>query len=392
MASATNQKGYTLLLTLVITVILFLIISTFTVASMNQNKQIKSTDTTFLATSNAEMGIEKFESVLNKEIDNNKTLYEACKNSGKSDYECYKTAYTTIYNNVLKTPSTYNDPSLYNIEIAQAVLPANLTQTIAENHIIKFKSIGKVPGDSKTKFITASIKLPFQMVSISAPENLNESYFSLGPITTANSHKPSKVSDIKAKDIDDYFSRSKVNVLNPNGSFEQVKANPGQLPNGLSNLKIYSEGTIDFSKFVDTSNQTKIQAKRIVFSHSSQVQTDINNSFLRAEKIDHCSSEKCADGSFNKSISVSNSCIIVNDLTKFLLNTLRFDDSTSSINPLAKSKVYFFNQNSLNITSQQAQNYIKVANFKDIDPKCGFGSVPLTKAGSKIEATDYQYN
>lgn len=392
MPSLDNQKGYTLLLTLIITVLLFLITATFTIASMNQTKQIKSTDITFLATTNAEMGIEKFESVLNKEIDKNKNTYESCKNSGNSDYACYKTAYSTIYNNVLKTPSLYNDPTLYQIEIVQAVLPVNLTQTIAENHIIKFKSIGKVPGESKTKYITASIKLPFQMVSVSNTSSLNNSYFSLGPITSSNAHTPSQITNIKAKDIDDYFSSTKINVLNPNGSFEQAKANPGQLPNGISNLKIYSEGTIDFSKFVDTSNQTKIQAKKIVFGHSSQVQTDIKNSFLRAEKIDHCLSETCSDSSFNKSISVSNSCIIVNDLTKFLLNTLKFDDSTSTINPLAKSKVYFFNQNSLTLNSLQAQHYIKVASFKEIDPKCGFGGVPLTKTGSKIEATDYQYN
>lgn len=53
-----SEKGYTLALTLVLVIIIFMFTASFTVASMNQTKQVVKTDQSFVEVSVAEMGIE----------------------------------------------------------------------------------------------------------------------------------------------------------------------------------------------------------------------------------------------------------------------------------------------------------------------------------------------
>lgn len=66
-----RQNGYTLLLTLIIVVLLFFVTTTFSMASINQKKQIDKTDDNFVATSLVEMGSEHIFAQTNKIFNNN---------------------------------------------------------------------------------------------------------------------------------------------------------------------------------------------------------------------------------------------------------------------------------------------------------------------------------
>lgn len=71
-----SDKGYTLLLTLVLVVLLIMITTTFTMASMNQAKQVVKTDDSIVATSLAEMGAEYLEQFVGETIVNHQNLFK----------------------------------------------------------------------------------------------------------------------------------------------------------------------------------------------------------------------------------------------------------------------------------------------------------------------------
>lgn len=76
-----RQEGYTLLLVLVLVVLLLMVTASFTVASMNQKKQIDKTDEAIVATSLAEMGAEYYQlhitDLVKKEYNNARTDFQS---------------------------------------------------------------------------------------------------------------------------------------------------------------------------------------------------------------------------------------------------------------------------------------------------------------------------
>ena len=66
MKKLQNEKGYTLILTLVIITIIVIFFSSFTLSAMNQQKQVEKTDENYEVTAIAEMGVEYYQAkVLN---------------------------------------------------------------------------------------------------------------------------------------------------------------------------------------------------------------------------------------------------------------------------------------------------------------------------------------
>lgn len=66
MKTVQNEKGYTLLLTLVIIFIIIIFFSSFSLSAMNQQKQVEKTDENYEVTAIAEMGVEYYQaSILN---------------------------------------------------------------------------------------------------------------------------------------------------------------------------------------------------------------------------------------------------------------------------------------------------------------------------------------
>lgn len=108
-----RQDGYTLLLTLVIVVLLFLLTASFSIASMNQTKQIEKTDDSFLATSIAEMGVEYYKDSLESKLATlySKALFEVnkIKNDSTKTADQKNTAITakiSEYNTLIQTEIT----------------------------------------------------------------------------------------------------------------------------------------------------------------------------------------------------------------------------------------------------------------------------------------------
>ena len=61
MKTVQNEKGYTLLLTLVIIFIIIIFFSSFSLSAMNQQKQVEKTDENYEVTAIAEMGVEYYQ-------------------------------------------------------------------------------------------------------------------------------------------------------------------------------------------------------------------------------------------------------------------------------------------------------------------------------------------
>lgn len=63
-----NEKGYTLLLTLIIIFIIIIFFSSFALSAMNQQKQVENTDNNYQAVGVAEMGIEYYQAEIVNQI------------------------------------------------------------------------------------------------------------------------------------------------------------------------------------------------------------------------------------------------------------------------------------------------------------------------------------
>lgn len=99
MARLKSSQGYTLLLTLVIVVLLLLFTATFAIASMNQAKQVKKTDTSIISTSIAEMGAERYVNQLNRDYQSEFDTYRKCRIRAKNQNEissCFNASLSRI--------------------------------------------------------------------------------------------------------------------------------------------------------------------------------------------------------------------------------------------------------------------------------------------------------
>jgi len=86
MKKLQNEKGYTLLLTLVIISIIIIFFSSFTLSAMNQHKQVERTDENYEVVAIAEMGIEYYRAkIINIINDQIEPLRDELENNAKKD-------------------------------------------------------------------------------------------------------------------------------------------------------------------------------------------------------------------------------------------------------------------------------------------------------------------
>lgn len=86
MKKLQNEKGYTLLLTLVIITILIIFFSSFTLSAMNQQKQVEKTDENYEVVAIAEMGVEYYRAkIVNIINDQKEHLRNELVNNAKKD-------------------------------------------------------------------------------------------------------------------------------------------------------------------------------------------------------------------------------------------------------------------------------------------------------------------
>lgn len=145
MKKYANQDGYTLLLTLVIVVLLFLITATFTMASMNQQKQVVKTDDSFVAISLAEMGSEIIVPKVNQAIKSNQKDYFTCL-SNKS-VNCKSEFVSKVTSSINSYTATSDFINIRQVETNKTFSVADVTPL---DDKIKIKIEGNSNGTIKT--------------------------------------------------------------------------------------------------------------------------------------------------------------------------------------------------------------------------------------------------
>lgn len=91
MKKLQNEKGYTLILTLVIITIIVIFFSSFTLSAMNQQKQVEKTDENYEVTAIAEMGVEYYQAKVLNAIETARLEIKALEIEYESDIAKSKT-------------------------------------------------------------------------------------------------------------------------------------------------------------------------------------------------------------------------------------------------------------------------------------------------------------
>lgn len=96
---SVNEKGYTLLLTLLLIIIIFSFLTTFLLSSVTQTEQIEKTDKSFEASSVAELGAEKLRTIVLIKYEGIKSVLRECINDPDEDIDsCSQDAVSKVRN------------------------------------------------------------------------------------------------------------------------------------------------------------------------------------------------------------------------------------------------------------------------------------------------------
>lgn len=284
-----KQDGYTLLLTLVLVVLLFLVTATFTLASMNQTKQIEKTDDIFVATSLAEMGTEKsFTTIKNfielekesliKKINNTKNntiINDSVKKSNIENYvvESNRKLLDQVrlyYDQELMVDNQTNKTGFkINIESVD-----NSTGRI----IIKSEGFVNTSTSQQSKTITSTIDLPKNLFEIDDDsettelEKIDFSDYTSIPNNQKNIYKDNVT--FKGGNKPSYNTAS-LYVYEKNLTF-----NLNLHQDKLSDVNIFSLGEITFDGHVVLESDSKIQASSITISTNNNPQNELWNSTI----------------------------------------------------------------------------------------------------------------
>lgn len=189
-----NNKGYTLLLTLVLIIIIISLFTTFAFATVSQQKQVEKTDKSFEANSIAEMGAEHYRYIILSKYNNAIRDLKICISIPEPDYNSclQKAVETDIYkikgdltliegkeHHVLSDLTTnsvlykfnYTNKDDYSNEtklIAQEQNEEGITKYIDYFHI-KLDVTGINTKTNESKTIKLNISLPLNLLSLNNP-------------------------------------------------------------------------------------------------------------------------------------------------------------------------------------------------------------------------------
>jgi len=169
-----NERGYTLLLTLVLITVVILLFTTFTINALSQQKQVEKTDNTYEVTAIAEMGVEYYKVKILNAIKTSETNTQSIINNPDYTAEDKTSKITKLYND-LKTsllsfktdePPTTNTGVKVFLEESNSKSfylkgsnPPKITvDPVTKNSILEIEVVGKVRKD--TKSIIAKFNFP----------------------------------------------------------------------------------------------------------------------------------------------------------------------------------------------------------------------------------------
>lgn len=305
MTNYLNQKGYTLLLTLVLVVLLLMLTATFTIASMNQQKQVSKTDDSFVSTSLAEMGVEYYQNRIEIIISNHysKAIMEiqAIQNNATLSTEAKTTEISskiTSYNSLINTDIT----TFLNTESASTAI----REVASANRAYKLQSYTKEEFTDATSGFTRHV-LTLKVAGVfdataTRSIDMKMSYPKLSlPLINGSPTLPT----ISFDDYKDLYLNdpSKVTVLNvptisnPGFSFKEntfyyfpisvtfdSQQFNSQQNKDLGNIKVLAADGVFFLKHVRIDNSF-LKVKTISFTFSSNAKSDILNSTLVTNTI-----------------------------------------------------------------------------------------------------------
>lgn len=263
-----NEKGYTLLLTLLVIIIIVSLFTTFAFASVTQQKQVEKTDLSFEAMSVTEMGVEYYQTaVLNiylTNVSNMQMQLDDCiqdLDSKEPDYEqeirtnCERPYIEKIKDEINLLPENYT--------IADNVYFIYEHQSVKEQNgliMINMEVRGFIPEESKS--IKAYFKLPLNLLIVKESDGDTEGTLINPPdFTKTYPTPPSNImscpSDSKnwygitcitdnLKDMD-YLSKSTV-FLTKGGSFSNLNNND------YENSTLYVDGGLTLSNINKNTN------------------------------------------------------------------------------------------------------------------------------------------
>lgn len=289
-----KQEGYTLLLTLVIVVLLFLITTSFTVASMNQNKQVKSTDNSFVATSLAEMGAEITKQRINQKFDSLKIPYKECLNNSTNTKE---TCATQLLNAIAIDSQIANITETVTSNQKYVISSGNVDNVHSK---ITFSSTGISSTNHKQIYLTIDFKDAIAKILNSADLTTNPILNPTSPSIYNDSIRQC-LDNITCKEkLDDsgifYYKTTPQNLQLTNGSDGNLitylfdfSVNFGQLfkKDSITHINLYTFGDfyLQFDRFVAMTH-LGIETNKLIFSHNSDSQTAIQDSTLIANILE----------------------------------------------------------------------------------------------------------
>lgn len=309
MKTILKQEGYTLLLTLVLTVLLFLITATLSITFINQNKQVAATDSSFVATSVAEMGIEYYHQTISKilidELENSNDDFTLILNSTSTNSEK-----VLAINNRIKSIESNVAQSITNLKTSSVPILVDdvdnqyvLSDVIYNKELstIKFSVISTILNENKniSKEIQATLSVPkiaeyqpsqgtgngdgsnnetkFPFVSLPV---FTESYISDNPnckTTNPNNINCTAVSGqsySKTKNSKIYFPLTNLNVSGPFENTDVIfSGNLNQtipINGSLKGLSIFTNGSAKFNSSIEGDHL-------VIFSKKDLTLHGINN-------------------------------------------------------------------------------------------------------------------
>lgn len=270
-----RQEGYTLLLVLVLVVLLLMVTASFTVASMNQTKQVVKTDNSFTATALAEMGTELTKKNLTKLIKDEETLYNSCISSNSTNQSsCFTESKNRIIDSLNSTAKTF--------EIDGTSKTYTLSSVILKNETNKFAVDITGKSYDTNKKITLNFELePEVLSSTTVKDSTQNPELSSGQTVVdqsiidclQNSVCKVKLEQNKIKSYDRLFD-DKSNNFDPVADTTyifQSGANFGQLKNDqiAEGVTFFTPNNrdINFTKFFQLKSSA-IESRNVILSHS----------------------------------------------------------------------------------------------------------------------------
>lgn len=275
-----STQGYTLLLTLILVVLLLMITATFTMASMNQAKQVVKTDDSIVATSMAEMGVEHYTQLIDELVKTN-TEAIASRYSVPENNKTYATIrqeqYTIFTNEILSYEGQVKNlaPSNHKYTLT------DVSNFVNNNQGISFSiNITGTSGENST-----TIKVDFSFNNV-----LNPLSVVMSDPSPQNFESFSKIVNDYPEYVEVYDSGNYANHVSFPANkilYFSIDTTFGQAFNdGMNGNKVYSVSQLLFLKHTNFTN-VNLEANNLRLDFNNTSQSFVDSSIFIVDSLNY---------------------------------------------------------------------------------------------------------